>query len=74
MSSNTRSEIDGLDELDVAADRLCEPSKQCLPQPSRMERWVGSSVEPRETVLRLGPLELDLIDRAAKRGNRKIDL
>jgi DNA-binding response OmpR family regulator len=74
MSSNTRSEMDGLRELDVAADRLCEPSTQCLPQPSGMECWVGSSVEPRETVLRLGPLELDLIDRAAKRGNRKIDL
>ena len=37
---------------------------------SRME----SPVEPRETVLRVGSLELDLIDRAAKRGNRQIDL
>jgi DNA-binding winged helix-turn-helix (wHTH) protein len=27
-----------------------------------------------ETVLRVGPLELDLIDRAAKRGDRHIDL
>jgi DNA-binding winged helix-turn-helix (wHTH) protein len=27
-----------------------------------------------ETVLRVGPLELDLIDRAAKRGDRQIDL
>jgi len=27
-----------------------------------------------ETVLRVGPLELDLIDRAAKRGDRRIDL
>jgi DNA-binding winged helix-turn-helix (wHTH) protein len=42
----------------------------------------GSSVEPlarllallNETVLRVGPLELDLIDRAAKRGDRHIDL
>jgi DNA-binding response OmpR family regulator len=37
---------------------------------SRME----SPVEPRETVLRVAPLELDLIDRTAKRGNRTIDL
>jgi DNA-binding response OmpR family regulator len=37
---------------------------------SRLE----SPVEPRETVLRVGPLELDLIDRTAKRGNRTIDL
>ena len=27
-----------------------------------------------ETVLRVGPLELDLIDRVAKRGDRRIDL
>jgi DNA-binding response OmpR family regulator len=29
---------------------------------------------PNETVLRLGPLELDLLDRTAKRGCRQIDL
>jgi DNA-binding winged helix-turn-helix (wHTH) protein len=29
---------------------------------------------PSETVLRTGPLELDLLDRTAKRGDRKIDL
>jgi DNA-binding winged helix-turn-helix (wHTH) protein len=29
---------------------------------------------PTETVLRVGPLELDLIDRTAKRGDRQIDL
>jgi DNA-binding winged helix-turn-helix (wHTH) protein len=31
-------------------------------------------VLPTETVLRVGPLELDLIDRTAKRGDRQIDL
>jgi DNA-binding winged helix-turn-helix (wHTH) protein len=29
---------------------------------------------PNETVLRVGPLELDLLDRTAKRGDRQIDL
>jgi DNA-binding response OmpR family regulator len=29
---------------------------------------------PNETMLRVGSLELDLLDRAAKRGNRHIDL
>jgi DNA-binding winged helix-turn-helix (wHTH) protein len=29
---------------------------------------------PNETALRVGPLELDLLDRSAKRGDRKIDL
>jgi DNA-binding winged helix-turn-helix (wHTH) protein len=33
-----------------------------------------SSAPPMETVLRAGPLELDLIDRTAKRGDRQIDL
>jgi DNA-binding winged helix-turn-helix (wHTH) protein len=41
---------------------------------SRMDSSVRSPVEPRETVLRVGSLELDLIDRTAKRGNRQIDL
>jgi DNA-binding winged helix-turn-helix (wHTH) protein len=41
---------------------------------SRMESGVRSPVEPRETTLRVGSLELDLIDRTAKRGNRPIDL
>jgi lipoyl-dependent peroxiredoxin len=47
----------------------------------KIDRLRGSSL-PRdelliplnETVLRVGPLELDLIDRAAKRGERHIDL
>ena len=47
----------------------------------KIDRLSGSSL-PRdelltplnETVLRVGPLELDLIDRAAKRGDRHIDL
>jgi two-component system OmpR family response regulator len=39
-----------------------------------MDSSVRSPVESRETVLRVGPLELDLIDRTAKRGNRQIDL
>jgi two-component system, OmpR family, phosphate regulon sensor histidine kinase PhoR len=42
--------------------------------PTEMEPCVRSSVEPRETVLRVGSLELDLIDRTARRGNRPIDL
>ncbi len=41
---------------------------------SSMESSVRPPVELRETVLRVGSLELDLIDRTAKRGNRQIDL
>jgi DNA-binding response OmpR family regulator len=41
---------------------------------SRADSSVLSSVKPRETMLRVGSLELDLIDRTARRGNRPIDL
>jgi DNA-binding response OmpR family regulator len=41
---------------------------------SSIESLVGSPAEPRETMLRVGSLELDLINRTAKRGDRPIDL
>jgi DNA-binding response OmpR family regulator len=39
-----------------------------------IESSVRSPAEPRETMLRVGSLELDLINRTAKRGDRPIDL
>ena len=41
---------------------------------SSTESSVRSPAEPRETMLRVGSLELDLINRTAKRGDRQIDL
>jgi DNA-binding response OmpR family regulator len=41
---------------------------------SSMASLARSSVEPAQTVLGVGPLELDLIDRSAKRGERTIGL
>src|SRR6202521_2787062 len=41
---------------------------------SSIESSVRSPAEPRETMLRVGSLELDLINRTAKRGDRPIDL
>jgi DNA-binding response OmpR family regulator len=41
------------------------PSGEALDRPQ---------AQPNETVLRVGPLELDLIDRTVKRGGRPIDL
>jgi DNA-binding winged helix-turn-helix (wHTH) protein len=38
------------------------------------EHFVLPQAQPNETVLRVGSLELDLIDRTAKRGDRPIDL
>jgi DNA-binding response OmpR family regulator len=41
---------------------------------SCIEQSVRSPAEPRVTMLRVGSLELDLINRTAKRGERSIDL
>jgi DNA-binding winged helix-turn-helix (wHTH) protein len=41
---------------------------------SNGESLVKMPARPKETVLRVGPLELDLLDRTAKRGDRQIDL
>ena len=41
---------------------------------SSIESSVRSPAEPRETMLRVGSLKLDLINRTAKRGGRPIDL
>jgi two-component system OmpR family response regulator len=41
---------------------------------ARLEALLRRPAENRDTVLRVGPLELDLIKRTAKRGERTIDL
>jgi two-component system OmpR family response regulator len=41
---------------------------------ARIEALLQELVETRETTLRVGPLELDLIQRRAKRGERPIEL
>jgi two-component system, OmpR family, response regulator len=41
---------------------------------ARIEALLRRPAENRDTVLRVGPLELDLIKRTAKRGERTIDL
>ena len=41
---------------------------------ARVEALLRRPAETRETTLRVGPLELDLIERTAKRSERKMDL
>ena len=41
---------------------------------ARVEALLRRPAESRETILRVGPLELDLLGRTATRGNRAIDL
>jgi DNA-binding response OmpR family regulator len=57
--------------------RRSDPSEQPLAIVeliSSGEPSTGLPAPTNETVLRVGPLELDLLDRTAKRGDRKIDL
>lgn len=57
--------------------RCDDPSKQPLAIVELISSGAPSvplPAPPTETVLRVGPLELDLIDRTAKRGDRRIDL
>src|ERR1700746_3857160 len=41
---------------------------------ARIEALLRRPAESRDTVLRVGPLELDLIERTAKRGDRTLEL
>jgi two-component system OmpR family response regulator len=41
---------------------------------ARIEALLRRPIETRETMLRVGPLELDLIERTARRGEREIEL
>jgi two-component system OmpR family response regulator len=41
---------------------------------ARLEALLRRPADSRETTLRVGPLELDLIERTARRGDRRIDL
>ena len=41
---------------------------------ARVEALLRRPIDMRETVLRVGPLEMDLIDRTCKRGDRELDL
>ena len=53
---------------------LSKPPLSIVVLISKLDPCVRSPIEPRETVLRVGSLELDLINRTARRGSRPIDL
>jgi DNA-binding response OmpR family regulator len=65
-----------VDRIRGTSRRSNDPSKQplAIADISGREALVRMAAPPNETVLRVGPLELDLLDRTAKRGDRQIDL
>ena len=64
------------DRMRGSSQRSDDLSKQphAIVEISSREPLVRLPAPPNETVLRVGPLELDLLDRTAKRGDRQIDL
>jgi DNA-binding response OmpR family regulator len=74
LSSTLEKMVDRMRESSMQSDR---PSRQQLPTvelTSGREPSADLPARPNETVLRVGPLQLDLLDRTARRGDRKIDL
>lgn len=66
-----------IDRMRGSSPRDDDASKQPLATvelTSCEEPSVRLPAPPNETVLRVGPLDLDLLDRTAKRGDRQIDL
>jgi DNA-binding winged helix-turn-helix (wHTH) protein len=66
-----------VERMDGASLRSDDPSRRLLAiaeTDSSLESPVRSPAEPPEAMLRVGSLQLDLINRTAKRGDRPIDL
>jgi DNA-binding winged helix-turn-helix (wHTH) protein len=63
-----------VDRARVSSPRSDASKKEPLAMDELTSRGEALARLPNETVLRVGPLELDLLDRSAKRGDRKIDL
>jgi DNA-binding response OmpR family regulator len=66
-----------VDRMRGPSQRRVDPSKQPIAIAELIsggEPLARPPATPNETVLRVGPLELDLLDRTAKRGDRQIDL
>jgi DNA-binding winged helix-turn-helix (wHTH) protein len=74
LSSALEKMIDRMRGSSLASDELSEQARAAIEPLSSGEPLVRSPAPPNETVLRVGPLELDLLDRTAKRGDRQIDL
>jgi DNA-binding winged helix-turn-helix (wHTH) protein len=63
-----------LDRMHGSTPRSGGRPKQPIVELASREPPVRLPAPPNDTVLRVGPLELDLLDRTAKRGDRQIDL
>jgi DNA-binding response OmpR family regulator len=74
LSSTLEKMVDRMRGSSLRSDRPSKPQLPIVELTSGGERSVDLPAPPNQTVLRVGPLQLDLLDRTAKRGDRKIDL
>src|SRR6202171_2437985 len=74
LSSALEKIVDRIYRESLRTDDRSRRSRAIAETDSSIESPVRSAAAPRETMLRAGSLELDLINRTAKRGDRPIDL
>jgi DNA-binding winged helix-turn-helix (wHTH) protein len=73
LSSTLEKMVDRMRGSSLPSDR--PPQRRSIVELiSDVEPSPDLPAQPNETVLRVGPLQLDLLDRTARRGDRKIDL
>ena len=74
LSSTLEHMVDKMRGSSPRRNGLSKPPLAIVEMIPSGETPAVSPAPPMETVLRVGPLELDLLDRTAKRGDRQIDL
>ncbi len=74
LSSALEKIVDRMDRASLRSDGQSRRPLAIAETDSSSESSIRSPAEPHETMLRVGSLELDLINRTAKRGDRPIDL
>jgi DNA-binding winged helix-turn-helix (wHTH) protein len=74
LSSTLEKMVDCVRGSSLRNDALPKQPPAILESISSRDPLIRLPALPKETVLRVGPLELDLLDRTATRGDRKIDL
>jgi DNA-binding response OmpR family regulator len=74
LSNALKKMVDRMGGSSMRRDALSKPPLAIVELISSGEPSAGLPAPPNGTVLRVGSLELDLLDRTAKRGDRQIDL
>jgi DNA-binding winged helix-turn-helix (wHTH) protein len=74
LSSTVEKMVDRIGGSPLRRDDLSEPALATIESTSSRENLARLPTQSSDIVLRVGSLELDLLDRTAKRGDRRINL